>query len=107
MKFYKSLIFVICLILLTGVVAKGQTTFRDTVPQENIALSAEKTTLMVTSLTPKGWELYDNVLRFIPENLYEHINGRAEYYLSFNMITITFAGFRKSTDTSLTCQFMI
>ena len=100
MKLYKSLIFVICLILLTVVVAKGQTTFRDTVPQENIALSAEKTTLIVTSLTPKGWELYDNVLRFIPENLYEHINGRAEYYLSFNMITITFAGFRKSTDNS-------
>ena len=69
-------------------------------PQEDSATFEEKIALMVTSLTPKGWELYDNVLRFIPENLYEHINGRAEYYLSFNMITMTFASFRKSTNNS-------
>ena len=100
MKPYKSLIFVMCLVLLTVVFVKGQTAVRDTVPQDDIATSAEKIALMVTSLTPKGWELYDNVLQFTPENLYEHINGRAEYYLSYDMIKMTFASFRKSTDNS-------
>lgn len=100
MKLFKSLIFVMCLILLTVVVAKSQTTVRDTVPQGDIATSAEKTALMIVSLTPKGWELYDNVLQFTPENLYEQINGRAGYYLSYNMIKMTFASFRKSTDNS-------
>ena len=69
-------------------------------PQEDIILSAEKTTLMVEGLTPKGWDLYDNVLQFKPENLYEKINGRAEYYLSYNMIKMTFAGFIRSTDNN-------
>lgn len=100
MKLYKSLIFVMCLVLLTVVVAKGQTAVRDTEPQDVIATSAEKISLMVTSLTPKGWELYDNVLQFTPENLYEQINGRAEYYLSYDMIEMTFASFVKSTDNS-------
>ncbi len=100
MKLYKSLIFVMCLVLLTVVVAKGQTTVRDTVPQDDIATSAEKVALMVASLTPKGWELYDMVIQFTPENLYEQINGRAEYYLSYDMIRMTFASFRKNTDNS-------
>ena len=100
MKSDKSLIFVMCLVLLTVVVAKGQTTVRDTVPQDDIATSAEKIALMVASLTPKGWELYDKVIQFTPENLYEQINGRAEYYLSYDMIRMTFASFRKSTDNS-------
>ena len=100
MKLYKSLIFVICLVLLTVVVAKSQTVVQDTVPQDDIDTSAEKIVLMVTSLTPKGWELYDNVLQFKPENLYEKINGRAEYYLSYDMIKMTFAGFRRSTDNN-------
>ncbi len=100
MKLYKSLIFVMYLVLLTVVVAKGQTTVRDTVPKNDIATSAEKIALMVASLTPKGWELYDKVIQFTPENLYEQINGRAEYYLSYDMIRMTFASFRKSTDNS-------
>jgi len=86
--------------LFTVVIAKGQTTLRDTVPQDDFASSSEKVALMVASLTPKGWELYDKVLQFIPENLYEQINGRAEYYLSFNMITMTFVSFRKSADNT-------
>ncbi|MBE9511596.1 MAG: hypothetical protein IMY71_12025 [Bacteroidetes bacterium] len=100
MKLFKLLIFVMCLVLLTVVVAKGQTTVRDIVPQDDIATSAEKIALMVASLTPKDWELYDKVIQFTPENLYEQINGRAEYYLSYDMIRMTFASFRKSTDNS-------
>ena len=90
-----------CLVLLTVVDAKGQTNVRDTVPQDDIATSAEKIALMAASLTPKGWALYGKVIQFTPINLYEIINGRAEYYLSYDMIRMTFASFRKSTDNSI------
>jgi hypothetical protein len=49
-------------------------------------------------LTPKAWELYDTVMQFTPENLYQHINGRAEYYLAYDVIGLTFASFEKSID---------
>ena len=98
MKLYKSLIFVMYLVLHTLVIAKGQMTVRDTLSQDDIAISSEKIALMVASLAPKSWELYDKVIQFTPENLYEQINGRAEYYLSYDLIRMTYASFRKSTD---------
>ena len=49
-------------------------------------------------LAPEGWELYDEVLRFTAENLYEKINGRAEFYLAYDMIEMTFAGYENSHD---------
>lgn len=52
----------------------------------------------LADLTPDGWVLYDRVLRFTPENLYEQINGRAEFYLAFDMAEMTFASFEKDAD---------
>ncbi len=49
----------------------------------------------ITALTPNGWTLSDRVLRFTPENLYEQINGRAEYYIAFDAIELWFASFEK------------
>jgi len=49
-------------------------------------------------LAPEGWELYDEVLRFTAENLYEKINGRAEFYLAYDMVDMTFAGYENSND---------
>ena len=40
-------------------------------------------------------------MQFGPENLYEQINGRAEYYLAYDVIGMTFASFDKSTDNSI------
>jgi hypothetical protein len=54
----------------------------------------------LANLAPEDWELYGEVLRFTPENLYEKINGRAEFYLAYDMIEMTFAGFEKSGDES-------
>jgi hypothetical protein len=54
----------------------------------------------LAGLTPEDWELYGEVLRFTPENLYEKINGRAEFYLAYDMVEMTFAGFEKSGDES-------
>jgi hypothetical protein len=47
---------------------------------------------------PDGWRIYGKVLRFVPANLYEHINGRAEFYLACNMVSVTSANFEKAGD---------
>ncbi|MBN1567003.1 MAG: hypothetical protein JXA73_04095 [Acidobacteria bacterium] len=52
------------------------------------------------SLAPEGWKLYDTVSRFTPRNLYEKINGRAEFYLAYDMVDMTFAGFENGKDAS-------
>jgi CubicO group peptidase (beta-lactamase class C family) len=73
----------------------------DAIDEGSPATSAERTAMMVESLTPEGWELHDRVMQFTPENLYEQINGRAEYYLAYDVIGMTFASFDKSTDDSI------
>ncbi len=54
---------------------------------------------VVTGLTPKGWEIFDEVKQFTPESLYEQINGRAEFFLAYDVIRMTFASFINSADT--------
>jgi hypothetical protein len=70
----------------------------DTIDEDNTNL---KTTMMIESLTPEGWELYDKVMQFTPENLYQQIDGRAEYYLAYDVMGLTFAGFDKDDDAGI------
>jgi len=46
----------------------------------------------------RGWELSGEATKYIPENLYEKINGRAEYYLSYNMNCMIFAKYTDGSD---------
>ena len=39
----------------------------------------------IERLSKNGWTLYDKVLSFTPDSLYEQINGRAELYLSYEV----------------------
>jgi len=54
---------------------------------------------VVAGLTPKGWEIFDEVKQFTPESLYEQIDGRAEFFLAYDVIRMTFASFINSADT--------
>jgi len=72
----------------------------DAIDEDNTN-SPKKTTMMIESLTPEGWKLYDKVMQFTPGNLYQQINGRAEYYLAYDVIGLTFAGFDKGADDSV------
>ena len=47
---------------------------------------------------PEGWELSDTVLEFSPGTLYEHINGNAELYLSYDVVKLTFASYVNPGD---------
>ena len=56
---------------------------------------------MITDVTPVGWRIHDEILRFTPENLYELINGRAEFYLAYDMVRMNFVRFEKSDDAGI------
>ncbi len=47
----------------------------------------------IASLVPKGWEIFDKVKQFTPQNLYDQIDGRAEFFLAYDIIRMTFASF--------------
>lgn len=94
MKSFKSLNIFFCLFLLATFVLKGQ---KVDPHMTDLVVPPEKLANLVAGITPKGWELYDKVLEFTPENLYEQINGRAEYYIAYNMINMIYASFNKCT----------
>ena len=55
-------------------------------------------TEVLADLTPKGWKIYNHVLQFTPGNLYKQINGRAEFYLAYDVIGMTFTTFESRAD---------
>jgi hypothetical protein len=62
------------------------------------ALTPDSLAREMARLTPNGWEIYDEVRQFTPESLYEQIDGRAEFFLAYDVIGMTFASFVKGTD---------
>jgi len=61
-------------------------------------LGAQNLSKRIVSLAPKGWEIFDKVKQFTAQNLYEQINGRAEFFLAYDMIRMTFASFVNSAN---------
>jgi hypothetical protein len=53
---------------------------------------------LLARLTPEGWAIYDQVGQFTADNLYERINGRAELYLAYDVVSLTTAAFEDKTD---------
>jgi len=53
----------------------------------------------VAGLASSGWQLAGKVLEFTPENLYEQIDGRAEFFLAYDVVSLTFANFENIADT--------
>jgi len=54
---------------------------------------------IVVDFTPKGWKIYNEIKQFTPENLYEQINGRASFFLAYDMVKMTYASFVNSTNS--------
>jgi hypothetical protein len=53
---------------------------------------------LLARLVPGGWAIYDRVGKFTADNLYERINGRAELYLAYDVVSLTTATFEDKTD---------
>jgi hypothetical protein len=58
-------------------------------------------TEMLAALTPKGFKIHGRVMWFTPENLYELIDGRAEFYLAYDMVGMCFVRFTTSPDSTI------
>ena len=43
-------------------------------------IASQRLPVLVAGSTPKGWQIFDKVKQFTPENLYEQINGRAAFF---------------------------
>lgn len=57
------------------------------------AKTAENLSQLLIRIIPAGWELALPVQRFAPKNLWKQIDGRAEFFLSYDMVQMTFAVF--------------
>jgi hypothetical protein len=61
----------------------------------------------IEKLSRDGWTLYDRVLSFTPDSLYEQINGRAELYLSYDVLSLTYASFDNTNDPGLSISLSV
>ncbi len=88
---------IILLLTLAGALCActdSQQTASDSEPtSESIKLSD-----LFSTLVPRGWVIYDQVGQFTADNLYERINGRAELYLAYDVVSLTTATFEDKTD---------
>jgi len=55
---------------------------------------------IMAGFTPNGWQIFDMIKQFTPENLYEQVNGRASFFLAYDMIGMTYVSFINSTNPS-------
>ncbi len=61
-------------------------------------VASQSLPVMVAGSTPKGWQIFDEIKQFTPENLYEQINGRASFFLAYDMIKMTYVSFVNSVN---------
>jgi len=55
--------------------------------------SGGKMPRLLEEITPPGWTLAETVQRYTPENLYRQIDGRAEFFLSYDLVQMIFAAY--------------
>ncbi len=100
-------VILIVLLLFSCPDTRSQTTGENTILQDANIPSSEQTRAMIECLKPKGWKIQDEVEVYKPINLYEKINGRAEYYLSYDMVWAIFAEFRRGSDNRLPIKLTV
>jgi len=54
----------------------------------------------VSGFTPQGWQISGGVKQFTPEKLYEQINGRASFFLAYDMVRMTYVSFVYGDETA-------
>jgi hypothetical protein len=88
------IILLLTLVVALGACADRQQTTSDSEPRSEPFNLSE----LLARLAPEGWAIYDQVGQFTADNLYERINGRAELYLAYDVISLTTATFEDETD---------
>jgi len=59
-------------------------------------IAAQSLPELVTNCMPEGWQIFDKIKQFMPENLYEQIDGRASFFLAYDMVEMTHVAFENS-----------
>jgi hypothetical protein len=62
--------------------------------------ASESLPVKVADFTPYGWQIFDRVKQYTPQNLYEQINGRASLFLAYDVIRLTFVSFLDNHNTA-------
>jgi hypothetical protein len=57
-------------------------------------------TAMVAEHTPQGWQIFGAVKQFGKENVWEQINGRASFFLAYDMLRMTHVSFVNGNNES-------
>lgn len=107
MRLNKLIFLGICLAVTNTCVLKSQSLILNKRPLEESDTTLEKIILIVKNISLSGWKLYDEIEEFEPINLYDKIDGRAEYYLSYDLVWAIFGSFRSSTDNHFSIDFSI
>ncbi|MGD2294758.1 MAG: hypothetical protein PVF22_02865 [Candidatus Aminicenantes bacterium] len=68
------------------------------IPKVDLQSTIQSLSTKIAGLAPDEWDMYDRVKIFTAENLYEHINGRAELYLAYNIKSLTTATFENPSE---------
>ncbi|UCC22957.1 MAG: hypothetical protein JSW23_02495 [Planctomycetota bacterium] len=85
------------LVLPVVVVVAGCGVIRQGVPAASPSELAET----VGALRPRGWRVHNDVTWYTAENLYELIDGRAEFYISYDVVGVCFASFTQSSESDI------
>jgi len=54
----------------------------------------------MAGFVPQGWQILGKVKQFTPETLYEQINGRASFFLTYDLIRMTYVSFVYGDETA-------
>ena len=54
----------------------------------------------IDEFTPAGWQIFGTAKQFGKENLWEQINGRASFFLAYDMVRMTFVSFVNRSNES-------
>jgi len=90
--------FVVACLWLAGLFPAGCELNRQ---KEQIDASPQELAEMLAVLTPKGFKIHGSPTWFTPENLYELIDGRAEFYLAYDMVGMCFVRFATGPDSAV------
>jgi hypothetical protein len=98
---------IIGFLLLMSTIDSGIINTPQTVPEGDNPASQKNLARLINDFTPEHWKIYDRVMHFTPKTLYQQINGRAEYYIAYNVVGLTFASLDNEADSDISLNISI
>ena len=107
MRINKSLIAGLIIVLINAFIVKSQPPAINEASRSVIDTTLDNTMLTIRSLSLHDWELADEIEVYEPINLYDKIDGRAEYYLSYDLVWAVFCSYRRNANNRFLIELTI